>query len=218
MKHYGHFIDGKFVDPAGGAWLDSVDPFTGEVWARIARGDSDDVNAAVAAARAAMTTALGVNSRRPSAARLCAGSRTGSRPMPRGWPPSRCATTASCWRRCGGSSPLAVLLALLCRPRRQDPRRDHSGRQTRHLRFHDPEPVGVVAALTAWNSPLGFVAQKCAPALAAGCSVVVQAVRIRLGQHAGVRRGRSRSRHSRRRLQCRDRPWRRSRRPARRSS
>ena len=36
------------------------------------------------------------------------------------------------------------------------------------------EPVGVVAALTAWNSPLTFFAAKCAPALAAGCSVVLK--------------------------------------------
>jgi len=34
--------------------------------------------------------------------------------------------------------------------------------------------VGVVAALTAWNSPLTFVALKCAPALAAGCAVVLK--------------------------------------------
>jgi aldehyde dehydrogenase (NAD+) len=36
------------------------------------------------------------------------------------------------------------------------------------------QPVGVVASNTAWNSPLGFVAQKCAPALAAGCTIVVK--------------------------------------------
>jgi acyl-CoA reductase-like NAD-dependent aldehyde dehydrogenase len=42
------------------------------------------------------------------------------------------------------------------------------------LAFTTREPIGVVAALTAWNSPLGFVAQKCAPALAAGCAVVVK--------------------------------------------
>jgi (Z)-2-((N-methylformamido)methylene)-5-hydroxybutyrolactone dehydrogenase len=36
------------------------------------------------------------------------------------------------------------------------------------------EPVGVVAALTAWNSPLLFVAWKCAAALAAGCAVIVK--------------------------------------------
>ena len=40
--------------------------------------------------------------------------------------------------------------------------------------FTTREPIGVVAALTAWNSPLGFVALKCAPALAAGCAVVVK--------------------------------------------
>jgi aldehyde dehydrogenase (NAD+) len=34
--------------------------------------------------------------------------------------------------------------------------------------------VGVVAALTAWNSPLQFLSLKCAPALAAGCTVVVK--------------------------------------------
>ena len=40
--------------------------------------------------------------------------------------------------------------------------------------FTRHEPVGVVAALTAWNSPLMFVAWKCAPALAAGCTVVIK--------------------------------------------
>ena len=40
--------------------------------------------------------------------------------------------------------------------------------------FTRHEPVGVVGALTAWNSPLLFVAWKCAPALAAGCACVVK--------------------------------------------
>src|SRR3569833_4611083 len=40
--------------------------------------------------------------------------------------------------------------------------------------FTRREPMGVVAALTAWNSPLLFIAWKCAPALAAGCTVVVK--------------------------------------------
>jgi (Z)-2-((N-methylformamido)methylene)-5-hydroxybutyrolactone dehydrogenase len=40
--------------------------------------------------------------------------------------------------------------------------------------FTRHEPVGVVAALTAWNSPLLFVALKCCQALAAGCTVVVK--------------------------------------------
>lgn len=36
------------------------------------------------------------------------------------------------------------------------------------------EPVGVVAAFTAWNFPAALVARKVAPALAAGCSIVVR--------------------------------------------
>lgn len=36
------------------------------------------------------------------------------------------------------------------------------------------EPVGVVVAITASNSPPQFLAVKCAPALAAGCAVVVK--------------------------------------------
>ena len=38
-----------------------------------------------------------------------------------------------------------------------------------------PEPVGVVAALTAWNFPSILVARKLAPALAAGCTVILKA-------------------------------------------
>ena len=36
------------------------------------------------------------------------------------------------------------------------------------------EPVGVVAAITPWNYPLHQIAAKVAPALAAGCTVVVK--------------------------------------------
>jgi succinate-semialdehyde dehydrogenase/glutarate-semialdehyde dehydrogenase len=36
------------------------------------------------------------------------------------------------------------------------------------------EPVGVVAAITPWNFPSSMVTRKCAPALAAGCTVVVK--------------------------------------------
>jgi succinate-semialdehyde dehydrogenase len=35
-------------------------------------------------------------------------------------------------------------------------------------------PVGVVAAITPWNFPLAMVTRKCAPALGAGCTVVVK--------------------------------------------
>ena len=38
MKTYQHFIDGRPVDPIGGRWFDSIDPYRGEAWARIPQG------------------------------------------------------------------------------------------------------------------------------------------------------------------------------------
>ncbi len=43
-----------------------------------------------------------------------------------------------------------------------------------YMSFTRPEPIGVVAAITPWNSPLTLEAQKIAPALAAGCTMVVK--------------------------------------------
>ena len=36
------------------------------------------------------------------------------------------------------------------------------------------QPIGVVAAITPWNFPLAMITRKCAPALAAGCGVVIK--------------------------------------------
>ena len=57
------------------------------------------------------------------------------------------------------------------------------------------EPIGVVAAITPWNSPIASEAQKMAPALAAGCPVVIKPAEItprmaielaRIGEAAGI--------------------------------
>ncbi len=36
------------------------------------------------------------------------------------------------------------------------------------------QPIGVVAAITPWNFPMAMITRKCAPALAAGCTVVIK--------------------------------------------
>ena len=36
------------------------------------------------------------------------------------------------------------------------------------------QPIGVVAAITPWNFPAAMITRKCAPALAAGCTVVAK--------------------------------------------
>jgi len=50
-----HFINGEWVDAAGGRTLPMLDPSTGEAFDTIARGDATDIDRAVAAARAALS-------------------------------------------------------------------------------------------------------------------------------------------------------------------
>lgn len=53
MKTIDNFIDGQFVPPASGQYLDDINPATGKVIARIADSDAADVDAAANAARRA---------------------------------------------------------------------------------------------------------------------------------------------------------------------
>ena len=56
MKRYQLRIGGQSVDPQGARWFDTQNPYTGQAWAEIPRGDARDVDAAVKAAHAALTT------------------------------------------------------------------------------------------------------------------------------------------------------------------
>jgi len=52
--NYQHFIANTPVAPAGGAYIPVLDPSNGEQFAQIARGNGADIDAAIAAARAAL--------------------------------------------------------------------------------------------------------------------------------------------------------------------
>ncbi len=175
MKQYGHFINGQYVDPIEGQWMDTMDPYQGKAWAQIARGSAKDVDRAVQAASralregpwAAMTASqrgklmykladlVGANAERLAEVevrdngKLMAEMRSQVNYHPE-W-----------WRYFGGlADKIEGAVMPIDKP--------DMFAFTRH------EPVGVVGALTAWNSPLLFVAWKCAPALAAGCTVVIK--------------------------------------------
>lgn len=169
------FIDGNYADPASGEWFDSRDPYTGEVWARIPRANKDDVDRAVSAAKRAMTegpwakmtpSERGKIMRRlgdlvaANADRLAAlevrdngkliAEMAGQLKYHPEW-----------WYYYGGlADKIEGSVVAIDKPDL--------------FTFTTHEPVGVVAALTAWNSPLLFIAWKCAPAIAAGCSVVIK--------------------------------------------
>ena len=175
MKIYQHYIDGQYVDPINAQWIDSFDPYRGTAWAQIPKGCAKDADRAVAAADRAMregpwaqmtATARGklllkladllaANGRRLAEievrdnGKLFAEMNGQLNYLPE-W-----------WRYFGGlADKIEGAVMPIDKPD--------------VFAFTKHEPVGVVAALTAWNSPLMFVAWKCAPALAAGCTVVIK--------------------------------------------
>lgn len=174
MKTYKHFINGEYVDPIQGEWFESADPYRGEPWAKIPRGTAADVDRAVQAAKAAMEGPYGQLT--PSA-RGKLMRRLGDLVA------ENADRLAEIEVRDNGK-----LLSEMAGQMKYHPEwwyyfaglADKVEGSTipidkpDHFAFTTHEPVGVVGAITAWNSPLLFIAWKCAPAIAAGCTVVVK--------------------------------------------
>lgn len=172
---YRHYIDGQYVDPAGGEWMDSTDPYRAEVWARVPRGSAEDVDRAVSAAQRAMTT--GSWAAMTASARGKVMRRIGDLVA------ENAERLAEIEVRDNGKLMSEMLGQLRYHPEWWFYFAGLADKieggvvpidKPDHFAFTVHEPVGVVGALTAWNSPLLFAAWKCAPALAAGCSVVVK--------------------------------------------
>jgi aldehyde dehydrogenase (NAD+) len=177
MKTYQHWIDGAPVAPASGEWLDTVDPYHGETWARVPRGNRQDVDRAVAAAHEAMHT--GPWSRMTATERGRILRRIGDLLAH----PDHARRLAEIESRDNGKILAEMQGQLKALPEHWYYFAGLADKiegsvipvdKADMLAMTYREPVGVVAALTAWNSPLMFFTIKCAPALAAGCAVVVK--------------------------------------------
>ena len=175
MKRYGHYINGFQVAPASGAYVASEDPYSGEVWAEIARGDARDVDAAVSSAKSAFTNGPWS---RMSATRRGAMLRKVADLIAEEAP-----RLAQIEQRDNGKLAAEVDaqvryvsdyfhyyagLADKVQGEVIPNEKSASFTYTRH------EPRGVVAIITPWNSPLTLTSWKLAPALAAGCTVVIK--------------------------------------------
>ena len=175
IHNYQVFINGEWRDAASGAVFDSDDPFTGATWARIPRCAADDVDAAVAAARAALDSGPWA-SMHPSQRGQCL-RRLGDliardadglalaevRDNGKLWAEMRgqCGYIPQWFHYFGGlADKIEGAVLPIDKP--------DMFTYTRH------EPVGVVAAITPWNSPLLLLTWKMAPALAAGCTMVIK--------------------------------------------
>jgi aldehyde dehydrogenase (NAD+) len=172
MQDYRMFIGGEFRTAEGGESFDSLQPWSGEAWARIPRGRKADAEAAVDAAHAALSGPWGKlsASARGALLRKLAGllardaqhlAETEVRDNGKLLVEMRAQTgylPEVYFYFAGIADKIEGTVPPLGRPG--------------YFAYTRLEPVGVVVAITPWNSPLLLAASKIAPALAAGCTVV----------------------------------------------
>ncbi len=163
------YIDGQWVAPAGDARLPVIDPCTEAPFAEIAMGDARDVERAVAAARRAFETF----STTDPAERIALMRRILDAYLARY---DEIAAVIS--REIGAPRPLAhEWQAGLGRRHIEELLRTcetfawQRSKGTTLVRY---ESVGVVALITPWNWPMNQIVCKVAPALVAGCTMVLK--------------------------------------------
>jgi aldehyde dehydrogenase (NAD+) len=163
------YIDGKWVDPVTPKALDVINPANEEAYARISLGSKADVDKAVTAARRAFET----YSRTTKEERLALLQKifdayqkhyaemveTISREMGAPLGLSKAAQAAT------GLGHLGETMRIL---------KDYNFQETRGSTEIVREPVGVCGLITPWNWPINQITCKVAPALAAGCTMVLK--------------------------------------------
>ena len=175
MEKFKMYIDGEFVEAASGEWFDSFDPFTGEVWSQVAAGGTTDVNRAVEAAHRAFTqgpwSEMTASERGMLVHKLGDLIARDAKKLAEMEVQDNGKLIAEMqgqvnyvpqWYYYFGGLADKIEGAVIPL--------DKKG----YFNFTRHEPLGVVAAITAWNSPLLLLAWKLAPALAAGCTVVIK--------------------------------------------
>ena len=163
------YIDGKWVDPVTPKTIDVINPANEEAFARISLGSKADVDKAVVAARRAFET----YSRTTREERLAllekiiavykgkfqAIAEAISEEMGAPLWLSKAAQAAT------GLGHLNETLKIL---------KDFAFEETRGSTAIVKEPVGVCGFITPWNWPINQIVCKVAPALAAGCTIILK--------------------------------------------
>jgi 5-carboxymethyl-2-hydroxymuconic-semialdehyde dehydrogenase len=172
--HLQHFIDGEPRDSVGGAMFEVLDPVSTRTYATAAAGQAEDVDAAVAAARRAFaegpwpTTAPRARARvlnriadlvEGQDARLAE-----LETFDTGLPITQALGQAQ--RAAENFRFFADLIVG-----QTDDAYKVPGRQ---INYVNRKPVGVAGLITPWNTPFMLESWKLAPAIAAGCTVVLK--------------------------------------------
>ena len=174
-EHTDLFIGGQWRAASAAGRIDVVNPATEEVWASVPDADAADVDAAVRAARVALPDWRGIG----AAARAEVVLRFADELAARGEGMARVITaengtpiaeTSAAASHSAGILRYFATLADLVDAVDVRPFPNTPGSYTEVSR----EAVGVCALISPWNFPLGLVMVKLAPALIAGCTVVIK--------------------------------------------
>ena len=169
------FIDGKFQDAASGKTFETVNPATGKVIARVAEGDSEDIDRAVIAARRAFEGGawrkMAPRERRHKMFRLAELI-------------DRDTLALGLLESVDNGRPVAGMVAgdmpgtadsLRWHAEAIDKIYDQISRTPRHIQsLIVREPIGVVGTVIPWNFPVPIFMMKLAPAMASGNSVIIK--------------------------------------------
>ncbi|WP_426571454.1 aldehyde dehydrogenase [Aquihabitans sp. McL0605] len=170
------FVGGTWQDPTTDGVIDVVSPRTGEVFATAAAAGPADVDRAVAAARAAHDT--GDWPRLPAAERVDAVRRLAAAYSERRREMAAL-ITAEMGSPISFSKFAQATLPMVLMTTFADIAEGYPWESTRPGAYGQDilvrkEPTGVVAAIVPWNMPQFLIAGKLAPALLAGCSIVIK--------------------------------------------
>ncbi len=174
LQSFKMFIGGRFVDALSGQTFESQNPYTGRPWATVPDGSPEDVDQAVAAARAALSGPWG-DMTGFGRARLL--QRLGDLIGDNAERLARLEVNDS------GKLYREMIGQLQYLPQwyyyfsglaDKIEGRSIPSDKPNFFVYTRREPVGVVAAITPWNSPLLLLTFKLAVGLAAGCTFVVK--------------------------------------------
>lgn len=175
-------IDNKWVNGSSGDMIATIDPATGETIAEIVSSQADDIDRAVASSRAALTSPEWAGMTPAERGRLLwklgdlieenidelaeLETLDQGKPLFVGrW--AEIPGAVEQFRFFGGAASKITGSTIPTSINYQP-----EGKQM--FAYTRKEPIGVVAAIVPWNSPLVLTAMKLAPALAAGCSVILK--------------------------------------------
>jgi acyl-CoA reductase-like NAD-dependent aldehyde dehydrogenase len=163
------FVGGEWVGPAGSGTIAVVNAATEEVMGRVPEGTAADVDRAVAAARAAFEPWAATPVALRSELMAAVGARLAERSDE---------IAALVAQELGMPLPLSKAIQAGLPTMTFSSIPQLVAEVTWEERIGNSlvvrEPIGVVGAITPWNYPLHQIAAKVAPALAAGCTVVLK--------------------------------------------